>query len=185
MFAVVANGIQTICRTQRQLSSIIAVYPYPKFQKCATEEEAREWLRKNARSINSAIYDKYGNTSVWGFAQIEYFISQNNIYYNIDTRKLGVIRVRPASDVKVDARQELVKVKVCNVRLDDNLIESHVVAVRRILKILGEYADVDIIVPDISIYLAATKYTGKNYMVRGLQQDIQNRLGAVSFTVRE
>ena len=59
------------------------------------------------------------------------------------------------------------------------------VAVRRILKILGEYADVDIIVPDISIYLAATKYTGKNYMVRGLQQDIQNRLGAVSFTVRE
>lgn len=40
MFAVVANGIQTICKTQRQLDYILAVYPYPKFKKCYTEEEA-------------------------------------------------------------------------------------------------------------------------------------------------
>jgi hypothetical protein len=60
-----------------------------------------------------------------------------------------------------------------------------VIAIRRILIILGTIIDVDVIVPDISVYLAATKYTGRNYMIKGLQKDIADRIGGVSFTVRE
>ena len=183
MFAVVANGIQTICKTQRQLDYILAVYPYPKFKKCYTEEEARNWIRVNKRQFNAIKYSKYGDTATFGYATIEYFITNNNIYYNIKTEKVGYIKIQADNDIKVDSRKSLLKVKVCNVRLDDSLIAHHIIAIRRILKLLGEYRDIDIVVPDISIFLALTKYSGNNYVIRGCQRDIASRLGAVSITI--
>lgn len=184
MFAVVANGIQTICKTQRQLDYILAVYPYPKFKKCSTEEEAREWIKQNTRQFNIIKYSHYGNTAISGYAIIEYFIANNNVYYNIRTEKVGYIKIQADNDIKVDSRKSLLKVKVCNVRLDNSLIAHHVIAIRRILKLLGSYIDVDIIVPDISIFLALTKYSGKNYIIKGIQKEIASRLGAVSITIK-
>lgn len=185
MFAVVANGIQRICKTQRQLDFIIAVYPYAKFQKCKDEDEAREWLRRNTRKYNSLRHVKYGNTSTTGYAQIEYFIADDNIYYNIYTSKVGYIRIQADESTKVDSRYDLLKVKICNVKLDDSLINHHVIAIRRILRLLGDFIDVDIIVPDISVFLALTKYSGKNYIIRGAQKEIATRLGGVSLTIKE
>ena len=185
MFAVVANGIQAICKTQRQLDCIISIYPYPKFKKCSTEEEAREWLRWNSRKYTSLKHERYGNTSISGYARIEYFIDNVNTYYNIHTERVGYIRVQHESDIRVDSRRDLLKVKVLNSKLNNNLIMHHAIAIRRILRILGQYIDVDIVVPDISVFLALTKYNGNNYMIRGVQKDIATRLGAVSITVKE
>lgn len=185
MFAVIANGIQTICKTQRKLDMILAVYPYPKFCKCATEEEGRAWLRQHSRGNFSSNVTKYGTTSQTGYAQVEYFIWNDTAYYNIDTSRIGYLRVVTGNDMSVDARANLIKVCIKNIHLNDMSIMSHCIAIRRILKVIGSFVDVDIIVPDMSIYLAATKYTGKNYMIKGLQRDIDSRLGGVSFTVRE
>lgn len=185
MFAVVANGMQAICKTQRRLESIIAFYPYPKFCKCSTEEEARMWLRNNSRGIYGIEFKSYGNTASEGYAIAEYYIWDNSIYYNINTKHLGYIKVFPTDDIKMESRQELLKIKVCNVMLDDSSISSHCIAIRKLLRLLGGIIDVEIIVPDISIYLAATKYTGRSVYINGLRRDIVNRLGEVSFTIKE
>lgn len=185
MFAVVANGIQCICKTQQKLDYILAVYPYPKFRKCRDEAEAKEWIRRNQRSINKIEFQNYGETATTGYATVEYFIANDNIYYNIYTKHVGFIKVQSAPDTKVDCRQDLVKVKICNVKLDPKSINHNVIAVKRILTLLGEYIDVNIVVPDISIYLALTKYTGRNYILRGTQNDIRQRLGGVSITIKE
>lgn len=50
---------------------------------------------------------------------------------------------------------------------------------------LGGFVDINLVVPDISIYLAIKQYSGKNYVIKGLQQTIAQRLGAVSITIRE
>jgi hypothetical protein len=185
MFAVIANGMQAVCKTQRKLDSILAVYPYPKFCRCSTEEEARKWLAANARAPYDPSFKKYGDTAKSGYAVVEYYIWDNTIYYNVYTGSIGFIKVFPDDGVKIDARPELLKIKVSGVRVNDLSISSHCVAIRRILKILGNIIDIDITVPDISVYLAAAKYTGKNHFIRGLQRDIADRLGGVSFTVSE
>jgi hypothetical protein len=186
MYALVANGIQAICKTQRKLETMIAIYAYPKFCKCNTEDEARAWIRKHSRPDYANKFSRYGTTSENGYAQVEYFISKECIYYNVDTSRLGFVKVcNKGNNTSIDARSNLIKVKISNIGVDDRSIVSHVIAIRRILIILGTIIDVDVIVPDISVYLAATKYTGRNYMIKGLQKDIADRIGGVSFTVRE
>lgn len=186
MFAVVANGIQTICRTQRALDRIIAIYPYPKFAKCKTIEEARAWIMRNTRVFDNMNHHHYGNTSSSGYATIRYEITGNSIIYNIDTKRVGYIRVpTDDKDVAVDSRFDKLNVVISNVVLRNDLITHHIIAIRRILKLLGDYIDVDIVIPDISIFLAITKYSGRNYIILGLQNDIAERVGALSLTIEE
>ena len=185
MFAVVANGIQTICKTQRALGTIIALYPYPKFQKCSTYEEAREWIRKHSRTFTSLKRERYGDVGYCGYARIEYFIVNGFSYYNIYTRRVGQLRIDSSEYIHVDNRRNLIKVKITDTMLDDDLIQHHVIAITRILKLLGGFVDVDVVVPDVSIYLALTKYSGNDYVIRSFQRLQQSRLGGFSVTVRE
>lgn len=183
MYAVVASGLQKICKTQRELDTILALYPYPKFQVVRDEAEGREWLRRHTRILNDFAFDRYGTTARFGYARIRYSIEQGRVIYSIDTHKVGFIKVHSSANVAVDARPDTLRVVVSALSLDDNLIAHHVIAIRRILRVLGEYVDVDIVVPDFSVYLALTKYNGKDYIIRGAQRDIQNRLGGVSITL--
>ena len=69
--------------------------------------------------------------------------------------------------------------------MDDLKISSHIIAIKRVLNLLGSYVDVDITVPDMSVYLAITKYKGNNYIIHSLKNDFEKRLGGVSFTIKE
>jgi len=185
MFAVVANGLQTICKTQRQLDAIISLYPYPKFRRCNTIEDARKWIRENKRVTTSTRFSQYGETAITGYAVISYEIKDGFISYEIDTQRVGYIRIKVQDNVLIESRKDLLRVNCLNTKLDDQLIAHHAVAIRRILKLLGEFVDVDIVVPDISVYLALTKYSGRDFNIKGAQHDIASRLGAVSLTVRQ
>lgn len=185
MFAFVANGKTAICKTQRQLDILIALYPYPKFALCKTEGEALEWIRRNARGIHTTSISKYGNTSVWGYVNVEYFITEAGILYNIKTDKVGNIRIAKDDGIKIAIKGNLIKLKVTDTLLDDSLINHHLIAVQRILNLLGEYIDVNLELPDMSVYLALTYYKGSNYIIRNAQKLIEERLGAVSYSVKE
>lgn len=186
MFAVVANGVQEICHTQRQLDTILALYSYPKFKKFSKEEEAYEWIRQHSRVNYTSCYNQYGDTMGIGFVSVTYSISNNTIYYHVNTEKFGYLAVF-SSDKNVAIRQgrESLDIVVSNVVLDDLKISSHIIAIKRILILLGSYVDVDITVPDMSVYLAITKYKGNNYMIHSLKNDFEKRLGGVSFTIKE
>ena len=184
MYAVVANGIQTICKNQRALNAILAFYPYPKFANVANEEQARRWILAHSRHVKDMGLRKYGDTSVSGYASVQYAIEDGRIVYDIDTSRLGYIKIKGSEDAVIDSRKESLKIIVKGITLDDTVITHHIIAIRKILKLVGSYIDIDFVVPDMSIFLAATKYSGKNYNIIGLQRDIENRYGAVSFTVK-
>ncbi len=185
MYAIVANGIATVCETYKQLQLLTALYPYPKFRKCSTREEAREWIQNHGRGIKSVKFDNYGDTGSYGYVTVWYSIKENSIKYTVDTSRLGYIHLKQDKSLIADTRREKIKAEYLNVSLDNELITSHIGAIKIILGLLGPYVDVNIVVPDMSIYLAITKYTGTNYLIRGIQGLIRERLGAVAITVSE
>lgn len=185
MYAVVANGIQCICKTQKKLEYILAIYPYPKFIRCHTEEEGRDWIRRNQRGYHDRSIGNYGTTAISGYVTVDYIISNNTIFYNLYLSKIGVLKLRKSEDIDINYGSDFIKVKITNVVLDNKLISHHVIAIRRILKLIGNYVDVNVVVPDISVYIAVTSYKGNNYILRGIQKDIQSRLGGVSFSILE
>lgn len=185
MYALVANGIQTICKDYRQLQALTALYPYPKFQKCNSMEEGRKWLRANARRVHSVAFENYGDTAVAGYICIAYEIREQGVAYDLDLRLVGYVKIHAEDGMLIDSRKDSIHIEVNDVELKNELIVHHIIAIKRILRVLGEFVDVNIIVPDISVYLAVTKYTGRNHMIRGLQSDIERRIGAVAVTVRE
>lgn len=183
MWAVIANGRQKICTTQKELDVILAIYPYPKFRKCTTTEEARKWLLHNQRGFKTREIINYGDTAVMGYATVQYEIKEERTLYQVDTRKIGFLRVRCQPDVLVDGRRNQLLITCTGVSLHDELISHHVIAIHRIVKILGPVIDLNIVCPDMSVYLALTRYTGKDYNIRSAQEALKERIGAVAYTV--
>lgn len=183
MYAVVANGICAICKAQSQLEAIIAVYPYPKFRKVYSEEEGREWIRRHNRSRNDYKFENYGNTFGSGYVSVSYVIKEDSVEYVVDTTKCGFIRVQESDDTAIESTRSYMKIIVFDFKLCDLYIQHHILAIRRFLKIIGRYVDVDIHIPDISIYLALMKYTGTNYVIQSVQRDIEAREGGFSITI--
>lgn len=184
MYAIVASGLQTLCKTKRQLDTIVALYPYPKFQYVRTEEEGRQWLRQHTRLLNDFSFNRYGTTSCVGYMNVEYAIHEDKVEYFIDTRKLGYVKIQGDESTAVDSRPDSIHVVVQGLQLDNELIMHHVIAIRRLLRLVGVYVDVNVVVPDVSVYLAMSKYTGGNYVIRAIQRDIKDRVGGVSVTVK-
>ena len=184
-YAVIANGKASVCQSHKQLDAITAIYPYPKVRKFRELGEAREWLAANARCSYDTRIKHYGSTSAAGFIGITYKILEHGIDYVLDTSSLGYVYCSPLPGFAVDVRYNTMHV-VCNdVKLNDDIIEHHIIAVYRILKLIGPFVDVDITVPDISVYLAMVKYTGRNYNIRKLRDLLSARAGGVSYTVEE
>ena len=185
MYALVANGYQGIVKTKRELDALIAIYPYPKFRKFYTEEDARKFIRSNTRRYDFNIRE-YGDTYERGFITIEYFISKQGILANCITNKAGdIYLIHEDENVIIDKRSDFLKIKVKNVELDDKLIPHHLVAIKRLLLLVGDAASVCLVVPDISIYIALTSYKGANQQILSIQNMIHKRLGTVSYTIRD
>lgn len=187
MYAVIASGRTKICNTRQELDLFKAIYSYVKYHYVETYAEGVEWIRQNQRDAYDVRVTNFGSsTNTGGFITIEYFITGTVILYNLDTSKFGRTYIIPDDDlVKVDNRPNLIKVKVCNTILDDMIIAHHVIAINRILRIIGEYADVNIVVPDISVYVAMTSYQGKDSTITCIREMLSRRIGGISFTVRE
>lgn len=185
MFAFIGSNITTIVDSINELNLLIATNQYPKFKKFKDREKALSWLRANSRGFHSDKIIKYGDTSYSGYVQIVYFIDEDerSIFYNIDTTEFGDLYIRKSNDYIQDRRLGNIKVKVLNTVLNNSLIAHHCIAIRRILNILGEYIDVDIVVPDMSIYYAITSYKGNVTNIRVLQELLRTRLGSYSLTV--
>lgn len=185
MYAIVANGYQGIVDTKRELDLVISIYPYPKFRKFNDRDAAIAFLRRYTRKYAYSVKE-YGDTYKRGFATLEYFIVEDGICANLHTNKLGnVFMLNSSDDVIFDKRPDFYKIKVKNVKLNDSLIRHHIIAIKRLLKIVGPVISICVVVPDISIYLALTSYKGKDNVIVDAQRTLSTRLGGVSYTIRE
>lgn len=185
MWAFISNEYRTICYTQRQLNFLCSVYTYPKFKKVQTKQEAKQFFASSNRDFINAGIKHYGKLSDIGYISIEYFIDGKNIYVNIFTKHFGFIKLTNLpNNVKQDASYDLLKIKICNVILDDTLIAHHCAAISNILRLFDTYINIELILPDISVYLACTKYRGKNYTIRNLQGQLNSRMGSIFYTIK-
>lgn len=184
MYAFISNECKLIVKSQHQLEFLTSVFSYPKFAKVSTEAEARQFFIENDRAFFTADRKLYGRKDSVGYVKISYFIRDNNIYVNADTSAFGYIKFRDLPDnVIAEYGYEKMRLKFKNVILDDNLIAHHCIAITNILRLFGPYVSIDIKVPDISVFLALTKYTGNNYLIKTTQNLIISRSGYVSYTI--
>lgn len=114
---------------------------------------------------------------------MEYFIRNPNIYYNFDTSNLGTLRIVKDTAV-IENRTNLVKAMLPNVVVDPNSISGHIIAIYSGIKLLGDFIDVEVVVPDHSIFYAIRSYTGSNRPIARLRDYLKVRLGKVSVTLR-
>ncbi len=185
MYAFISNEYRTTVNSQRQLDFLLSIYSYPKFKKCDSMVEARQWFAEQDRAFIKNTDIKYGHKDNAAYVSIEYFIADNNVYYNVRTDNFGYIRFYDLPDnVKQSVSYDLIKLKLCNIVLNDVMISHHCIAIENILKILGPYMNVELVLPDISVYLACVKYTGKNFAIRRVKRVIGERLGEVYYKIK-
>lgn len=150
-----------------------------------TTAEAKRFFNQCNRDFIKSGLNKYGRDSDIGYISIEYFIDGKNIYVNVYTKHFGFIKLsKLPNNVKQDSSYDLLKLKICNVILDDSLIAHHCVAIKNILSLFDTYINMEIILPDVSVYLACTKYKGRNFSINNLQATLQSRMGSVFYTIK-
>lgn len=185
MYAFVSNEYRAIVYTQRQLDFLCGIYSYPKFKMVNTIEEANQFFNSNIREFFTPSLNQYGKVDDVGYISIQYFIANNNIYANIFTKKFGFIKIRKvAHNVKQDASYDCLRICIQGVVLDNNLIAHHCLAINYILSLFDSNINVELILPDTSVYLACTKYKGKNFVIQKLQSYLTSRLGTVFYTIK-
>ena len=185
MFAFISNEYRTIVKTTARLELLLSIYSYPKFVKVKTEDEAKEFFRQQDRAFIKRGALHYGGKDKCSYMRVEYFIADNNIYCNIDTSNFGFVRLGTLpSNVSQEATYDLLRVKIKNVILNDDLIPHHCLAINNILTLFDDYVNIEIVVPDVSVFLACTKYGGKDTTINRVKNFINSRPGEVYFTIK-
>lgn len=182
MYAVVAPGLKGVYEDQKTIDRILALYPYTKFRKFQTEEECWRFLARyeNNHGIDE-IYN-YGETFNTHFVTMEYFV-RDSLYYNFRTEKLGYIKV-VYPNALVENRSNLIKVKLDNIVANNDSIFGHMIAIYHGLKIIGGFIDVNIVVPDHSVFYAVHSYTGNNRVIGRVKDLMRKRQGKVALTLK-
>jgi hypothetical protein len=181
MYAVVAPGLKGVYDNPRILDKIVTLYPYAVYRKFRTETECWEFLRKydSKRSI-AEIYN-YGNTFKKLFVTMEYFI-RDSIFYNYRIEDVGFIKI-VAPEMVVENCPGLIKARIDNIAADNRLISGHMIAIFHGLRLIGSWLDVNIIMPDHSVFYALHSYTGANRIINKVRGHIKARQGEVAFTI--
>lgn len=183
MFAVVAPGLKGIYEDPATIDKILALYPYTKFRKFATEEECWDFLNRFENNRGVEVITNFGDTFDFQHVVMTYYIHNSNLYYNFDTKGLGTLRLSSDKAV-IENRTNLVKAMLPNVIVNPNTISGHIIAIYHGIQLLGDYIDVEVVVPDHSIFYAMHSYTGDNRAIRRLRNYTAERVGKVSVTLR-
>lgn len=185
-YAVIVPGINTVYQTWGEVERIIALYPYPKYRKFATEEECWEYVRRHTTKRIYTDITKYGETFDNLYVKMEYFIRGDKVYYNYKTGKMGYIAIESTDpSVIVINRTSGIKAILKDIYLNDNLITSHMIAIWHGLRIIGEFVDIDIRVPDHSIFYALMTYKGSNKTINRVRRYIDERMAKVSVSMKD
>lgn len=184
-YAVVVPGMSRVFKRWSDVERVIALYPYPKYRKFETEEECWEYVKRNTYKRVYTDVTKYGDTFDSLYVQMQYFIRPDKVYYNFFTKKLGYIAIECDNEnVTVINRTENIKAIMHDIYLNDDQISSHLIAIWHGLRIIGDFVDVDVTVPDHSIFYALMTYKGSNKVINRVRDYINNRTAHVSVTLK-
>lgn len=183
-YGYVGPGIHGVNQDFQMISKLKTVYPYLKFRKFYTEEKAWEFVHRYGKRKELSAIIRYGNVFNTHYVTVDYYIKEDAVYYNVHTKKLGYIRLVSTDDnISIENRVHIIKVKISNIYLNNDLVSSHAIAIYHILRLLGSYVDVELKVPDHSIYYMLTSYTGTKSSLTRVLKYIDSRKGEIAITV--
>lgn len=184
MYAVVAPGFNSIYVNWKDVERIHALYPYAKWRKCKSEHEAREFIKRNSTHHAIKQLYNYGDTLKDLYIDARYRIADDCIFYVFNTKRLGRMRL-DAKGIIVEYKGNEIYVKIPNIRLSDESIAGHMSAIHNMLTLLGEYVDVNIELPNFSVFYALTAYSRGGVRAISITRDlISKRLCKVAFTLK-
>ena len=184
MYAVVAPGFSCVYTNWKDVERIKALYPYPKWCKCQTESEAHEFIRRNSYGKSVKQLYNYGDTFSDLFVDIKYRIGPDCVYYMLDTKRVGNLRL-PTDRALVEYKGNRIYVKIPDIYLSDESIAGHMSAIYNILALIGNFVDVNIELPNYSIFYCLTAYSrGNNHSVKVTRDFINERLCKVAYTLK-
>lgn len=183
-YAIVGPGIAGVYDNWNHMDDLTHLFPYCKYRKFQTEEECWDFVYRYRYGRNEISLTKYGNTFDNTFVRMSYIIKDDTIYLSYNTKHIGNIRFDPIPGAIVEYTSNCVLVKIKTDKpIDNSTILSHLQVINRGVEILGDLIDVDIVVPDHSIYYALTAYTGKDEHIKMIKDRLENRLAGVSFSL--
>lgn len=184
MYAITAPGYSSIVTNYKEVEKIKAIYPYAKFAKFTREEDAQLFLKRNSNPHEFANLFNYGNTFDKFFIYAKYRILNDGVYYVLDLTRIGSVRIF-AKDAIIEYKGYKTYVKMGNVNISDKSISGHLTAIYNLLEIIGENFDVNIEIPNFSVFYALTAYSkGNSRAVNLTRKMIQERICEVAFTLR-
>ena len=184
MWAFVSNEYQGIVKTKDTLKIYCLIYSYPSYKRVPDEKAGYEYIASKKRSFYHGLSKNMSWVKDSGHIRMEYFIQDNSVYANLYTDKFGYVYLsNKRRNMKQTVSFDLIKVKLENMMLKDNSIQSHCYAIMSILNLFSGFINVVIVVPDLSVFLALTQYTGKNKSVRMVQEELKCREGKVALVL--
>ena len=159
MYAVVAPGLHGIYYNWKDVERIHALYPYAKWGKFYNEQDAQEFIKRNTNHhVVKQLYN-YGDTLSDLYIDAKYKITNECLFFVFDTKRVGRVRIL-SEDAVVEYKGSKIYVRLSNIKLSDLTISSHMSAIYTMLHLLGDYVDVNISLPNFSVYYALTTYSG-------------------------
>lgn len=181
-YGVVAPGLSNVYEDYKSVERIKSLYPYPKFRKFNTDEAAWEFVRRNKNKHEFSSVYKYGDTFDNLCISMEYFIGKDSIYFNFRTSKIGYIKI--ISDrAEVENRANIITATIKNIELNNEMITSHLITIYHGLQLIGDFIDVDVTVPDHSIFYTLMTYNGNSRVINRVLEQIRNRKGKLSVSL--
>lgn len=183
-YGLVAPGFKTITTDYQMVERAKVFYPYLKWRKFTTSEAAVDFISRNYTEQRVKMIRNYGDTFSDLYLSAKYTIANNCVYYELDTHRVGNFRVISPSAM-IEYRAGRIYIKMENTYLDAVSISGNMSAIYHLLDIVGECIDVNLVLPNFSIYYALTQYKRDNVRPIKLVQDkIANRLCKVAFTLK-
>ena len=185
IYAIVAPGYSLVTTDWAQVERVRALYPYPKWKKCFSEEEANLFVKKNYVKNPVKAIRNYGDTFSELYVDAYYTIRDNSVCYVFDVSRVGQLRIN-SDNLIVEYGAGKIYVRLPNIVLHEESLSSHMSAIYNLLSILGDYVDVNIHVKYFSVLYALTQYgKGKVRSISVTKDLINSRVCKCAFTLEE
>ncbi len=186
MFAVVAPGMKGIYHSSREIDSILRIYPYARFKKCATEAECYEWISANQSTRRLEELRDYGTAFPSCHVVLTYYIDGDYLYVNYDTKNFGQMRIAVPDNSGIEKMQSPT---VCALKIPFAVyarpLQRSLLGLITALEVVGDTIDILVKVPDHSVYYALRSYTGDDAVIVRAQDAVRNRQGGTSISLKQ
>ena len=184
-YALVGPGVSGVYFTWSEVEELASIFPYCRYRKFDTEEACWEFVYRYKSNKTSLSMTKYGDTFDNLFIRMSYALDETRMYFNYNTEKFGRVKIDQQENQLIQYTAKYILVtEPAPKKLDNKTIISHLETISRGVEIIGDLVDIDIVLPDHSIYYALTTYSGDNEYIATIKNKLHARTAEISFTLK-